>query len=307
MTIIAIIIPIFLIILLGYISRARGLAESSWMPTLNSFAYYIALPALIISGFLVLDWSDGTLLRMIGIQAVSAVFLALLIITILRLAHVHSRTIAGVILVATLGNTVYMGFPISYLAFGPAATPLFVGVAAAQLVISILIALIAIEYLISPHPSPLSVITHTTYNPFFISPLIGISLSFLPHSWHAFSFLVETTRLLGASASPVALFSLGIFLSSTTLSRSSYALSLFSTVIKLLCAPLVVYGLATVFHFSLSDISFSVLIAAMPTAVTSFVIADRYHLTDPFIANTIFISTVSSAITLSLILFIFRA
>jgi predicted permease len=285
--------------------RRRGLARSSWLPILNSFAYYIALPALIISSFLILNWNDGNLLRMIGLQFFSILILVILLIAVMRVLRVQYQTIAGVLLVSTLGNTVYMGFPISYLAFGAGATSLFVGVAAAQLVASILIVLIALEYLLSARPSFLRIATHTIQNPLFISPFIGILFSFLPHSSHLFSFLFETTRLLGTSASPVALFALGIFLSSASLTRSSLTPSFFSTITKLIFAPLILYGLAMLFNFSLSDISLSVLIAAMPTAATSFVIADRYHLTNPFIANTIFLSTILSAITISAILFIF--
>ncbi len=40
-------IPIFMIILLGYLLRVNNIVKQSWTKVLSSFVYYVSLPALI--------------------------------------------------------------------------------------------------------------------------------------------------------------------------------------------------------------------------------------------------------------------
>jgi len=49
-------LPVFLIIFLGWLFHKLKLTDKNWVHVLNEFAYYIALPCLIISSFWQVDF-----------------------------------------------------------------------------------------------------------------------------------------------------------------------------------------------------------------------------------------------------------
>jgi predicted permease len=105
--------------------------------------------------------------------------------------------------------------------------------------------------------------------------------------------------MLAATASPVALFALGCFLYGH-IGAKKIKLLIAAVCVKLALDPLLAYIISNKLTSDSSVVHTTMLMAAMPTAVTAFVLAKTYKLNTAFVANAMLASTVLSVATLSL-------
>ncbi len=299
MEVINIILPVFAVIGLGYLLARYKIIRPTWTNALNKFVYYVSLPALIITSFETITWGADTLqfllFHFVLIAASSVILLALL--SGLRL---NAKTKVTAIIAGLIGNTAYMGFPILNSTIPEANLAQAMAAATIQLISGIIVAILIIEYFILKSKRLSTYSTDIFKNPLMISVAAGVLLSALPHSilpngaW-------EPIRMLGTTASPLALFTLGSFMFG-----KFHKLQLSGTtaviVIKLILLPLVTWQLVNWLGFTGPEISASVIISAMPAAVTTFILAEKYQLNQELAANSILFGTLLSAITLPFLL-----
>jgi malonate transporter and related proteins len=108
------------------------------------------------------------------------------------------------------------------------------------------------------------------------------------------------TEFLGASAAPCSLFALGVMLAAQT-KTASQGLPWVLVALKLGAMPLVMWLLlATVFQVSPDWSSPAMLVAAGPTGTMPFVLGLQYKVPVDVIAATIFLSTLGSLATVTL-------
>lgn len=81
-------------------------------------------------------------------------------------------------------------------------------------------------------------------------------------------------------------------------SKHSWLLGGFAITAKLVILPLVVFLISVLFGYSKEFTQVSVLISAMPTAITSFVLAQKYSLNEQLTADIILVSTLLSILSL---------
>jgi predicted permease len=111
----------------------------------------------------------------------------------------------------------------------------------------------------------------------------------------------EFLTLLGAAATPGALFAIGASLVGKSAERRSIAIWL--TTAKLALHPLAV-AFATLILFDVPTFTASVMIAAaaMPTAGNVYILAQHYGIAPVRVSSTILISTVVSILTLTMVI-----
>ena len=109
--------------------------------------------------------------------------------------------------------------------------------------------------------------------------------------------------MLAVTASPVALVTLGAFMRGIFHWRLA-PWALVATGLKLLALPIFVYMVGTTAELDAMVVAASVLAAAMPTAVTTFVIAERYNTAPELVATTLVMSTVLSLLSISMLLLV---
>ena len=105
--------------------------------------------------------------------------------------------------------------------------------------------------------------------------------------------------MLSASASPVVLVSLGIFLARKIPLHSIWRSALMLSAVRLFIVPALFFALAAVTK-SIEQYQVTVVEAAMPLAITPFALSSMYPLDRPLIVTVIFLTTVSSLLTLPL-------
>ncbi len=301
-------IPVFLIIFTGWLTARLRVAKRNWVHVLSTYVYYVALPALILTGFWDLPLQDQALPPFVGIHVVSLLLVALVVAALLFFLSTPSGIRASIFMGAIMGNTVYMGFPVAGRAFGAGADSTIVLSATIYLLFGLVLALTYIELIEKRGKSLKMQAKSFAGNPLLIALAIGALFNVINFSGEVAEIMRSTLNMFGRTASPVALFALGVFFSGASMQKNIEWTGLASAM-KLILFPaltastLVAYqALANGGALSLQMSQITVTIAAMPAAVTTFVLAERFQLDKTVAANTVILSTVVSVVTLIILL-----
>jgi malonate transporter len=298
-------LPVFGLILAGYIAARLKLLGASSTEALNKFVYYFALPAML---FLVMF--RAPLERVVDREfliAFCAPLGVVFVITVvwgrlvgrLRLADLSVQSLSS-----CYGNVGYMGVPLVSLAYGPEALPY--AIAATILTGSIMFGagIMGVEADLRSGQGALKtfvgVLGTVARNPLIVAPAAGAAwaLSGVP----LFGPLKTFAELMGASASPCALFALGMFLAAQPI-RGELSEVAWLTVLKLAVAPIATYAVLVILGEEHSLVGkTALLLNALPTGAGAFVLAQKYDRLVAQTSATILVSTILSVLTVSALL-----
>lgn len=298
-------IPVFAIMLAGYLAgRFRILGESS-SEALNAFVYWFALPPVLFLSMAsvpvgeIFDWPFiWTLLSGMAIVAIPSLVLAR---TLFR------NSLGGVTLHGLTGifaNTGYMGIPLFLAAFGPEGALPAVIATAVNNAILLGLTILLIEMDGRRGPSPFGLFVNAALavirGPLFLAPLAGILWS-----WSGLGLPAPASNffsLMGAAAAPCALFAMGLFMVGKPITSGASEVG-WMVFVKLIAQPLVTWWLAiAVFDLDFETTRGVVLIAALPTGALAFVVAQKYGIFVQRCSAAILVSTVLSVVTVSALL-----
>lgn len=304
-----ILIPIFALILAGFVCRRSGVFGAEAASVLNRFVVWLGLPALLLQTMLAASWEELNQPAFIGAFSLAC---AITFALVLAMRVASGRPLADASIEAIAGaypNTGYIGFPLCLIAFGQASmTPTSI---ATILVACVLFAcaIVLIEISIHAQRSPWKLGGKVTLsllrNPLVVAPLVGVVLSAsavdVPRSAQTF------IDLLSNAASPCALVALGLFLAErrsagAVENESAYTIVTLVTT-KLLIQPGLTWWLcAKVFNLSQEMVAIATVLAALPTGTGPFMLAEYYRREAVVSSRTILLSTLGSLLTLSLLL-----
>lgn len=302
MSLLDILIPLYLLITLGYFLKKYEFPNREFWPGIERMTYFILFPTLI--------------------------FVALL------KAQVNLALIGHVLIVISIpallsGLFQYLGFLSSSIS-RPTFTSMFQGavrnntmislVIAAWLVPSNGVALIAIIILIMVPFNNLSatfVLLHYGHknentapkkwwlgiikNPLIIACILGLTINMLEIKLA--KPLINTADFLGRSALPFALLAVGAGLKFGSLSDQKLAIIL-SSFAKLILTPLLSWGLCIAFNATPDLTKVAIIFSAMPTAVSSFILAKQMGGDADVMAQIITVQTIIAALTIPIFLLI---
>ena len=298
-------LPVFGLILLGYLAGRSGKFETSATDTLNRFAFYFALPALI---FIAMARVAPDQLRQWGFLAAFGGGAAITCVIGFLVSRRMGRSTANALIEgcnAGYSNVGFMGVPLCLLVFGPdgiapAAMSVLV-TASIQFLLTIVLIEVALKGSNGLGTALKDVAVSLVRNPLFLAPIAGIAASMLglilPRPVEQFA------QILGNAAAPVALFCIGLFLAQTKLGSGHYTAISSITAMKLLLQPAIAAGLA-VYVFSMPEMwtKAAVLLSALPIGSGIFTIAKTYELEAGITSGAILTTHVLSVISLSLLI-----
>ncbi|WP_111494945.1 MULTISPECIES: AEC family transporter [Marinobacter] len=304
MAVVNVLLPIFGLILAGYVCRRTGRLGDTAASELNRFVVWLCLPALLFMSTATASaeeiWHPGF------IAVVTLGTLLVFAITVgyrwLVRRDLADASIDG--LSASYANTGYIGIPLCILVLGDDG--LEPALIATLIVVCLLfsIAIVCVEVGLQNEPSALravrKVVVALARNPLVVSPILGgaWALSGLELPQAAGQFL----DMLGAATTPCALVSLGAFLAQRERGPANGALGLVG--IKLIVHPLLVWWLAVhVFHLPPFWAKAALLLSALPTGTGPFMLAEFYRREASVVASSVLFSTVGSLVTLSFCLY----
>lgn len=302
-------LPVFGLIFCGYLSAKFRILGPQSSEALNSFVYYFALPALL---FIFVARAPVERIFYLPFLSAWGGGLAITFIVMLIVARFVYRDGLGVMTLRAMNsifaNTGYMGIPLVMTAYGEAAAlpAIMATVTMSVVFVPLIIILLEIEKRGDTEPSAIvrGVAEALVKNPIVIPVAAGVTVSmseiFIPNPVGSFA------DLLGNAAGPCALFAMGMFAAGQSL-RSGLGETSVMTGAKLIVHPLVTWVLVTqVFEMDHLWAVVTVIVAALPTGATCFVLAQRYGV---FVARTSSVtlaSTLLSVVTVSAILAIVK-
>ncbi len=298
-------LPVFGIIFAGYlIGRLRLLGADS-SQALNGFAYWVALPALLLVSMTRVPIADVLNLPFIAAFAGGTVLTFGLAVGIGAFAFANrpaARTMQG--LAAVFANTGYMGVPLFLTAFGvERALPAIIAmVLSASFTMGAGVALVEVGLSQATNWRHVAADTARALfgNPLVVAPLLGLLLRAVGI---ALPVPIETfLTQLGAAAAPCALFALGLFLVGTKL-RANLPEIGWITLLKLVAQPAITWMLAVpLLHLEPFWAASAVLLSSLPTAALVFTLAQQYDIYVERASSAILVTTALSVLTVPLIL-----
>lgn len=306
LSIFAIVAPVFVIILLGFVAAKRRYLPKGAGPILAEFAFKVAMPPLLFRAALNVEPAEASPIYLWAayLSAIALIWVMTTVATraILRRPAADSAAVA---MGATFGNTVMLGIPVGLVAFGPdAATPMALMVAADAPLLWIA-ATLQQEWTGRQQDSSVlmslgGVLRDLLLNPIIMSLLLGTVCRYGGLTLDPLSDRILI--LLGQAAIPSALFALGMTVAGFRLRGQAQTLSVICT-FKLLIFPIIAWGIVT-YVIALPELWAKVVIlfAALPVGANAYLFAARYDRAVASVSAAIAASTLMAALTLTLVL-----
>lgn len=303
-SILAVLLPIFALILIGFVCRRSQRLGPTAASELNKCVIWLCLPALLFKTTATSSWASmwqpGFLAAFAG--GCLGIFLLTLLWRYLQQGSFANASLEA--LTASYANTGYMGIPLCLLLFGDEG--LAPALIASLVVVCILFsaAVIGIEAELqkgqSPRQTLFGILKALGKNPLVISPLLGAAYS--ASGAELAASVLHFLDLLAAATAPCALISLGAFLAHKQEAKAHGVWPLVA--LKLVLQPLVTGFLAyQVFELPLVWAHAALLLSALPTGTGPFMLADYYGREAAVVSCSILISTLGSLATLSVCIY----
>lgn len=293
------IIPIFILIFLGWLCTRIKLFNKEQSSALNNYAYYIAMPVLIFQTLSKMDiksiWQSNFVL--VNILAVLVVIILVYILG--KVFKINRQTLGVFIVGCFLGNVAFIGIPFHSLLLGKDGVAYSSISAALITFLASTIGIYLIEKgLVSKEVSlrkKINNLIKIIFKPMVFSVLLAVAFSFLKINLP--SVVTKVLDIISSSTTAVSLFAVGIFIYGNSI-KERFSLTLALTIGSLVVMPFVVWVFTWFFPLGKTEMMTTVLQAAMPLATMNFILAHQYKIEEKLIANAILLSTVLSAVTL---------
>ena len=295
-------LPFFAIIAVGFGAGRTGFFPPEATAYLTKFVFYFALSAMLfrfsanLSLNEILDWP----FVLAYLSASLAIYLTATVVAFARGLPVSEAAVEAQC--AVIGNTGFLGIPMFVLLFGEAAIGPIMLVLAVDLIFfgSLIVILITGS---RDGKLQLGVLRNVgmglVKNPMIVATVLGLAVSFfgwpLPAPVNAFF------TLLGAAATPGALFAIGASLAGKSAERLSVAGWL--SFCKLVLHPAAV-AIAALLIFNIEPFAAGIMIAAaaLPVAGNVYMVAQHYGTAPARVSAAILISTGISVLTVSIVI-----
>ncbi len=287
---------IFILIGIGFLLRTLRLFELEAAFLFNRFVLYISFPCLVYRS-LFYSSPQASLWKIppLGWSIVSLSFIASFYIAG-KFFKLSARSAVSFAMVAAFGNTSFLGYPFIMALLGEKALP--PAIFFDQMANFLSVFTVGIFLCINVTENRFSwkqLFQILKFPPFiaFLLALVTRELGTLPH------LIEETINRLAEVTVPLTMVAIGISLSLQSL-RSHLKPLFGAALIKLFLLPLATLGVSQLFSFSPLERGALIMESAMPTLMTSYVIASLYQLDTQLVSSGIVLTTLLALGTLPL-------
>ncbi len=298
-------LPIFGVILAGLLAGRWRILGGEATAALNAFVSYFALPVLFFGTLArtpVRAVLDPKLMLGFGLVVLATFALGMLSTRLAVKGGLARMSLQGI--AASWGNVGYMGVPLCLAAFGEAGLPPAMLAVIVTSIIAMVFGVMLIELEVAAGHGPVVTFLNAAWNvarnPLPLSIGAGIV-------WSGLALPLPTPvekwlDLLGAAASPCALFAIGLFLSDKSV-RHGLAEAGLATLIKLLVQPLLA-AVVLPYFIDLKSVAgqAALVMASLPTAANAFVLAKQFDIQVEQNTASVLLSTGFSVLTVSALL-----
>ncbi|OZB41733.1 MAG: hypothetical protein B7X50_06745 [Alishewanella sp. 34-51-39] len=285
-------------LLIGVLLRRLPAMPDNSGLVLNIYVLYVALPALILKNIKLLEFSFALL-----IPAVTPWLLLLVVVAmVLLLSRLFgwSREVTGALLVILpLGNTSFLGFPMTEALFGQTAMPYAVVYDQIGSFIALATYVTIVAAIYSPtmtKPTPKAILLKIIGFPSFIALIVGL----LIRDFTLPPLAVSLVDNLAATLVPVVMIAVGFQLS-FRFSKSEISPLLSALCIKLLLMPVSAWLIWRALGQEGLAVQISIFQAAMPPMISAGAIAIMAGLAPRLVSGVIGFGILSGLMTLPVV------
>ena len=292
-----IILPVFLLIGVGAALDRTGKLD---LPTLSRLNFYVFVPALVF-----VKTVDSPLsLRDLGLIGLFTVLHAGILFAIGWFAFRRGMTKESApvfIMGSAFYNAGNFGIPLATFAFGPAGARVMAVVMTVQNFLTFLAGIPLFE---SRKRSGLSLLWALARNPVILAIVAAFSLRGLGLR---LPVQADTAmRYLAGGLIPIALLTLGVQLNRNKGGSQASSLALLTTM-RLAISPCIAFGLVKLLPVSPAVGAVLIAAAGLPMAVNVYILSVQYGQNEDLASRGVFVSTLLSAVTLSILLVLLGA
>jgi hypothetical protein len=277
--------------------RSAGLVRREDARALNAVIVYVGLPAFVFTAVHGARLSSAAF-RLVGVEWLVFGVLFGLAALFARLLQLQAPRKGGFLLAASLGNTGYLGYPLTAAVLGGAALPfaVFYDVFGTVLQLVLVGIPVARRTVNAPSGGWRLVVRELLTFPALIAAVIGLLATDVSIPVP----VMEWLGLLAKMVAPLIMLSVGISLRPRAVAKSAPQLAVLAGV-KLIVGPVLVLVLGRLLGLLPVVLDTAVLQAGMPSMMLTLAIGERFGLDDEFIASAVFVTTAASAVTIPLL------
>lgn len=297
-------LPFFALIFCGYVATRSNFFPKEAAALITKFVFYFALSAMLFRLAATLPLEELWQPEFLMAYAIASGILYILVMLVARLRRLNWAEAGFEAHTAVIGNVGFLGLPMFVSMFGPqAAAPVMMGLCVDLVIFGSVIVMIVestrgeVSGII---PAIRKVLIGLLKNPMIMAVLAGLAYSIADLPWIA--PLDEFTMILGAAATPGALFAIGCSLATQSADQRA-GTAIWLTFVKLALHPAIV-AVFVLYFFEVDPFVAAIAIAsaAMPTAGNVFILAQHYGIGEHRVSATILISTAISILTVTLVI-----
>lgn len=299
-------LPVFSVLLLGYALVRVGFMSPRFVEDMNHLIFWVALPAFIVGTLGRSSGMPATVLPLVAVFMISTVALVTASWIGLKLAGFPEASRGTFLQAAFRGNLAFIAIPI--LIYSLRGLPQWeVDAVVSQAVVLFAPTMVLynlIAAVIFPPPGGSTTLIRSTLrtlgrNPLLIASLGGLGLILLPAKLPG--AILDSLDYVGTFAAPAAVLCVGGAMATTPLGRH-WRPALAAVVLKVAVLPFLTLLVAAPFGLGRRESLILLIFSAAPCAAGGYVIARKMGGDGELAASAIFISTVLSAVSLSVVI-----
>ncbi len=295
-----VVLPLGIVMAVGWCLRRFQVLSPKGVEEINRTLYWAVLPAILFKATVTVDPVHFTNFGFMAILYGTFLILPVCAWALARVRRLPRKRLAVSVLVSVRGNNVFFGLPVITVSLGEAGLAWYAVYMALALVVYQLVSILASQIALSGRVSSRALIgalKKLMGNPLVLSCVLGIVGAFA--ELHLPGWLDQSLSILGHAGRGVALIGLGASLKMGSL-LSSLGRVWNDLLLRLIVSPLLTWGALSFLSLDPMLVRTSVLMAATPSALNNFVLAQGMGMDHEAAGEIIVASTVCSVGTTAL-------
>lgn len=297
-------LPIFLLILIGYILKIIGITNDNFIKTTNKINFRITLPALLFS-----DISNANFKEFFDWKYVlfcaTVTTVTFFVIWGLSKVFIKDKSIIGAFVQGSFrGSAAVIGIAFIQNLYGDSgmAPLMIIGTVPLYNMFSVLV--LTLESNNGSKKSMKDVLVNICKNPIIIAIALGMVSSIL--NIHYPVIFTKTLSSVSAMATPLALMCIGAGFKGTA-AIAKIRPTIIASCIKLIILPLIFMPIAVALGYTDSKLVAVIVMLAAPTTPSCYIMAQSMGNDEVLTSSIVVTTTFFSSITLTVIVFILKS
>lgn len=306
----AALLPIVLIIALGFIAAKTGLARAESVKDISNLTFNVFLPPLLFRTMANMHVENLQALPIVAYMAGMVVLYALVL-----LFYGVNRRAAVLGLGAAYGNTVMIGIALVGFAYGEQGLAILLSLISVHALIMLTCATVMLELIVAkenratqadgiqPHivHCALLAVKNALLQPVTLPIILG--LAYAQTGWGLHEVIDKPLQMLGAAFSPLAVVLVGMTLAATPVG-AHIRMALTLTALKNFGHPVLVAIIGSLLGLHGLPLTVMVVAASLPMGANAFLFAQRYNTVQADVSAGVAVSTAMALVSVALALWL---